>query len=673
MVKPKNIRHMLRNEKHWNPFSDQYDAAKVDQDLNKYSETLKENPEVADQDDQLALNIVENGPIFNIIFKQIYDYMRDAVERTKAHPEQIMKFLISLGNHDTILINKTLDEKIQQDNSDGIKIEEVSGIQIESRDGRTQVNVVGAFEMQVDLLNNLLNYLRYFLNTRKLHDNYDEDHLFRIAAYLYTSSNLLVLVKDSYDRITWEDGSIREFPENELHLVFNKQNYLKLLKVGQHRIDRNVLSTIMETQTIYSKRLDFKALINLKRKKACLSEVLVDSRGFVSIRVTSTGDYPFNDEMLNGLATIVSFYPHIHLEELKGLERLTIRDILSLYSDLLVLAKALRESLLNVEDPQSGKEMKRLFIRIKKKELLSYLQSVTLFSKSQIESFLSIIEFDLYNIDKKIRINLWTKPLIRTRDVYFLLLSSLQAPNYLQLIDEWLESAKYSLDERGKALEKVMKEDLQKYLKGKGKYAIIPEKQKFYANKRDFEEIDLIISMEKMIFIAEIKNIKYPMEARDFHNGYKRLKEGANQVKRKRDFLIRNRSCFDSELQGIDGKNIHVAVITNYPHFTGMEIDGVPVIDYLALQSYMNKGEIKDYKVHINDSDEPEMEVMNTVRLWSNMDEFYERFEAYLRQPTIVKNLIKDVILKLEKISLDKASTQMFMQVASHKTPIPIS
>lgn len=107
------------------------------------------------------------------------------------------------------------------------------------------------------------------------------------------------------------------------------------------------------------------------------------------------------------------------------------------------------------EDSSKPKALKSNFIRIKKKDLFSYLQNVTMYSKSQIESFLKIIENDFYNMT--IRIHLWSRPLIKTRDVYFLLLASLQAPNYLQLIDEWLESAKYSLDERGVALEKLIK------------------------------------------------------------------------------------------------------------------------------------------------------------------------------------------------------------------------
>lgn len=661
MAKPKSIRHMLRNQRHWNPFSDQYDAEKIKEDLDTYLESVNEkNP---DPDDPQALTIVKNGPIFHYYFKKLYEYMRDAIDRTKAHPEHIMKYLVAIGNSDTILLNRHVTETLRHD-FDSIRLEEINGIQIEPGRGRPPINAIGAFEMQVDLLTNLLNYLRYFLHTKGLHDHYDEEQLEQIAGYLYTSSNVMFTVKDSYDRIAWEDGKMEGPQRNELRLMYKDDQYALLVKVGQHRIDRNVLSAIVESRMLFTEYPKYHAMTNHMRKKARLQEVRVDNRGFVSTRVSKADDYSSNDEMLSGLAAIVSFYPHLHMEALKGLDRLTILDILVIYSALLTLAEALKSEL-SQADVNERKELKRFFIRIKKKELFSYLQSVTLYSKSQIESFLTIIENNLYDVGR--RINLWSRPLVKTRDVYFLLLASLQAPNYLQLIDEWLESANYSLEQRGTALEKLMKADLQRYLKGKGKYAVIPEKQKFYASKREFEEIDLIVSMEKMILIAEIKNIKFPMEPRDFHNGYKRLKEGAEQAARKRDFLLKHRSSFNSELQGIEGKRIHVAVICNYPHFTGMEIDGVPVIDYMALQSYMNKGEINDKKALFNDNNEIETEVVNHLKLWSNIDEFYNRFEEYLRKPSIVKTLLDEVELAETRITLEEASPQMFMQVVEFK------
>ncbi|GAA0853931.1 hypothetical protein ABER99_20140 [Paenibacillus glucanolyticus] len=657
MAKFKNLRHKLRNEVHWNPFSDKYDADKISQDLEKYMEAGS-----LDLDDPSALTIVRKGPLFHSIFKMIYDYMKDAIEKTKAHPEHIMKFLIAIGNSEIIKLNKHMDETIRQFN--GIRLEEVASIKFDPGNGRPQLNAGGVFEMQVDLLNNLFNYIRYFLNNEQLHNHYDSKKIIDIAGYLYLTSNMYFAAKDSYDRITWEEGIIEEFPKNVLHLEFKNEQYLKLLKVGQHRVERNVSATVVETHTIFSKNPELQIMMNHKRKKAAIREVSVDHRGFVSIQVAKTDDYPVSNDLIEGISSIFSFYPHIDLEPLKELQRLTIHDVILLYSSLLILARALREQLSQNEDANNT-ELKRFFIRIKKKELLSYLQNVTAFTKSQIESFLSIIENDLYNTDKKRRVNLWARPLVKTREVYFLLLSSLQAPNYLQLIDEWLESVSYSLEDRGAALEKYLKRNIKNDLRGKGEYVVIPDKQKFHASKKEVEEIDLIVSMEKMILIAEIKNIKFPMEARDFHNGYKRLKQGAEQVKRKRDFLLKHSSIFDSELRGFQGKDIHVVVICNYPHFTGMDIDGVSIIDYTALQSYLDKGEIKEMKATFDGGLAVQTEIVEKTKFWSNMDEFYNSFESYVKLPTVVSNLLDMLTIKESRITLEESTVQMLMQVAA--------
>jgi hypothetical protein len=102
-------------------------------------------------------------------------------------------------------------------------------------------------------------------------------------------------------------------------------------------------------------------------------------------------------------------------------------------------------------------------------------------------------------------------------------------------------------------------------------------------------------------------------------------------------------------------------VICNYAHFTGMEINGVPVIDYMALQSYMNTGEINDQKAFFNYNNELETEVVNQSKLWSNIEEFYDRFDSYLRMPAIVKNLLDKSVLTESRITLEEASPQMFM------------
>ncbi|WP_147306755.1 hypothetical protein [Paenibacillus taihuensis] len=653
---------MLRNQAHFNPFSDKFDSEKISKDLETYRE-LKKSGEVIndyDPDDFNALNIIEATPLFNAYFKQLYDYMKDAINKTQAHPENIIKYLVAIVNSQTSDINREVVDKIENINS-AIRLEEIATFQVHSAVEGNPINAIGAFEIQIDLLNILINYLVYFLDIKGLHDNFNEDELEHITRYMFSTSNVLCVVKDSYDIVTWEDGRIVEMPNNEIHLKYKDDTYPVLQRIGLHRIERNVLASKVEFHNIYLENSRIADVINLKRKKAVVTELRINNRGFIDFQISKTTQHIINEEIITGLAAIVSFYPHINLEPLKNLNRLNIQDLIILYGELLSLSNSI-ENIFSEQESIKDSKLKCYLARIKKKELISYLQNLTTYSKAQIESFLTVIESDIYL--KKSRINLWSRPLLKTRDVYFFILPALKAPNYLQMIDEWLESAQYSLKDRGTALEKLIKSDMVRFLASKGSYAIVPQKQKFILSKKESEEIDLIVSMEKMVFIAEIKNIKFPMEPRDYHNGYKRLKEGAEQVLRKRDFILRNASSFEAELNGIRGKQIHVAVICNYPHFTGIEIDGVPVIDYMVLQTYMNKGEITDLKVEFNEDDSTDAEIINTKRIWTNIDDFYNNFGSYLKNPTIIEQIDPFIELGKSRITMEEADPRMFMQVA---------
>jgi hypothetical protein len=659
MTKQKNIRYMLRNQAHFNPFSNKFDPEKIAVDLETYLKRSTEDKNV-DPDDFNALSIINAAPVFNSYFKELYEYMKDALNKTNAHPENIIKYLVAIVNSQTSDLNREVKEKIESSSS-AIRLEEIATFQIESEREGNPINAVGAFEIQIYLLNNLINYLRYFLDAKELHDNFNEDEVERIARYMFSTSNILCVVKDSYDMVTWEDGKIVNTPNNNIYLMYNNDEYPILQRIGLHRIDRNVLSSVVEFHGLVLERPQIMEIINLRRKRVKITGIRINNRGFIEIQISKEAQHILNEEIITGIAAIVAFYPHVYLEPLKNLDGLTIQDLIILYGELLSLAKSV-ESIFNNQEYISDYKLKSFFARIKKKELISYFQNVTTYTQAQIKSFLIVIESDIYS--KNGRINLWSRPLLRTREVYLFILPALQAPNYLQIIDEWLESAHYSLEDRGSALEKQIKDDLARFLNSNGKYAIIPQKQKFMFNKKESEEIDLIVSMEKMIFIAEIKNIKIPMESRDYHNGYKRLKEGAEQILRKRDFILRNISNFESEINGIQGKEIHVAVICNYPHFTGVQINGVPVIDYMALQTYMNKGEITDMKVAFAKDDSIDAEVINTKKVWTDSEDFYTNFEGYLKKPTIIQQLNSYVKLGESRITLEEANPQIFMQVA---------
>ncbi|WP_309479990.1 hypothetical protein [Brevibacillus agri] len=151
------------------------------------------------------------------------------------------------------------------------------------------------------------------------------------------------------------------------------------------------------------------------------------------------------------------------------------------------------------------------------------------------------------------------------------------------------------------------------------------------------------------------------MEPRDVHNAIKRLSDGALQLKRKINFVQKHNDYFSEILNGVEGKPIYSAVICNYPHFTGMKLHDVPIIDFMALATYFGHGSITDLR---SENIDAESQKVRELRLWNNRKEFADNFPNYLIKPTVVDDLKHKFKTKFHRITLETANPQMHLQVA---------
>ncbi|WPP40842.1 hypothetical protein SK066_20035 [Paenibacillus hunanensis] len=644
----KSIRSIMRNEKCFNPFSDSFNFEKA---LNKAESYMKKNSanmkEKETLDNHYALSILENSNHFNDYFQMMYQYMKLMIDNSEGSVESILKYVISFSNHDTCKITRDIKHFIE-DNSE-FKIEDFASMHIQDEHSLMgSMNAEAMYEVQVDILNLILNYLKYFTNEKDIHNNFNKEVLHENCFKMYRAANIMYVIKEAYDTVLWENGKIDK--ENEkIYLRHIDENRTILKQVGNLRLIRNELANKM----IMTQKAEPILLETLKRQRRGLfiSQVDINIRGFIKISVMD-GDIPEEiiNDFISAYAILVAFYPHLTNEQLEGIGNLTVHDLQALHIELIAVGHILIKKLDETNDYN---------VRIKRKELINYFLKVTHYSKSQIESYLSLVESDFYG---ESRINLWEKPLIKVKEVYYFALPALLHPNYLQLIDAWLESARFSLDLRGSALEIFIKSNLKNKLKGKGDFKIL-EASNFKIDIENSEEIDLLISFDNVIILGEIKNIKFPMEPRDYHNSLKRLEEGAHQVIRKKDFLLKNKNEFLDSLGDIEGKEILCVVITNYTHFTGISIDEVPIIDYMAFQNYMDEGYIINNKSKLEDG-EFTTEEIERIYLWKDNVSFFENLKSYLSNPKII-DIVKDNVEMIEqRMTLEEATPEIYFQYA---------
>lgn len=650
----KSLRSKMRTEKFFNPFSDSFNFEKAVLTAKSILEDDSKEKERFLDDNNHAHSIVMNSDCFNEYFKILYDYMKEIIDASQAGVETILKYIIAFSNHDTMKIDDSFENYVKENLE--LKLEGIASLQIDNQNNPMGPSNAGSmYETQVDILNLLLNYLRYFIDDEKKHNNYNQSVLHENASKMYKASNIMYVIKNAYDTVLWQDGKI-DREEDRLNLrPLNKDNEI-LRQIGNLRLLRNELANkIVIQQYITSKPKMLKNILKM-RTDCYISNLEINSRGFISLSY-KRGELPdyIIQSHLSAISPAVAFYPHLTDEKLEGIGDLKVNDLGILHAELVALGL----NILNTLKETNPAEINGYNIRMKRKELIDYLLKVSGYKKSQVENYLSLVESDF---TKEERINLWEKPLLKISGVYFFVLPALLHPNYLQLIDAWLDNAGFSLKSRGTALEIFIKDNLKKKLQNKGDF-IIPKDSIFSITKKNFEEIDLIISFDNLIILGEIKNIKYPMEARDHHNALKRLTEGAEQIARKKGFLLKHKEKFAESLNGIDGKEVICVIITNYTHFTGVSIEGIPVIDYMAFQNYMDEGFITNSKTVLEEG-EFLTEEIEKIYLWRSENEFFENLKAYLYNPNIIDVLRPNVKMVERKISLDTFNPEIYLQYA---------
>ncbi len=212
------------------------------------------------------------------------------------------------------------------------------------------------------------------------------------------------------------------------------------------------------------------------------------------------------------------------------------------------------------------------------------------------------------------------------------------------LIDEILESGGFNLDLRGIYFEKFISNDLEMSLIEKGFTYKIHSSIKL-KKSREKEEVDLIVELKDVVLIAEIKCIKFSLTGRDYANAYKTLKKAANQITRKSSYIRKHNGSFDN-LEINLNKKIIIAVINQYPLFTGTKIDDVPILDYPVIESYFKSGEFSQKK-----STTEGIKTISEMKYYDDENTFNANLGDYLNSPVPLRSLLSHVKFTEDEIT----------------------
>ncbi|TCP57565.1 hypothetical protein EV586_1026 [Tumebacillus sp. BK434] len=645
----KNIRKLLQGNPKFNPFNDSFDFSELTRLLDS-----------EDQESSIALST----PIFNMYYRDMYAKLGEFVKKYNKSNEYMFKCFLGAVNSDYLNLKKSIVELAPNE----YNLQELSCMRISSPISHFgEMNILGSFETAVETFNIIVNYLRFF-NNGDMSLNFQESEIRLDVSRTYAIANIYYNVKNAYDEALWEDGYV-EIKENLLSIRYKDKQYPLKRQVGVFRQQQNIISYLVILEellkgtgsiSIRSRTTLLRDSFMAKKKPVALINTSVNTKGTISYRLsTSKSDLKINDYMKEGQSSIAAYYPHFKDIKLQKLNNLTISDLLVLLSLLVELVTGINE----LELDTKSLHLKQLAFKIRENDLIKFFTKTTFYSDKDIKAFLSLVGA---TGSSDSRINLWRTPLIKYRDIYYVCMPSIAAPNFLYLIDEWLEVGGYGIEARGILFERFVKNITRQHLNKRKIHFTIPSRDKFYNEIGKYEEIDMIISLEGLIIVCELKNIKYPMEPRDYHNSLKRLRAGADQATRKAKFIVENQKCFIDELGEIKNKEVFPIVITNFSIFSGITINNIPIIDLFLLESYIGSGEYKKIKVAISESQTTRTQV-ELIKYYENSAEFLSNITGFLRFPFPIQDALENVYVEDRVITLESASPQIFVEVADYK------
>ena len=162
------------------------------------------------------------------------------------------------------------------------------------------------------------------------------------------------------------------------------------------------------------------------------------------------------------------------------------------------------------------------------------------------------------------------------------------------------------------------------------------------------EQIDLIFVIGSTVFLAEVKCILEPTEAKGEAMHRKTVLGAAEQALRKSQALKDNRKEFVADVKrfGIDlGQDFNVLplVIVSTSTHVGVPADGVPVIDEYILEKFL-EGELEDVAVTGDD-----FEIQNRVKaiFYTDLADAQAKAPQYFASPPQVQRLLDGVTARV--------------------------
>jgi hypothetical protein len=617
------LRKKLRSDIRFNAFNDAFSFDALVQELITATQ-------VEPNADDISAMIV--APYFNNVYTGFYRRVKELLDKELLSIDELEEGIISVYNRTYLYSKQLANSQIQQqiDDTGFIYSNSYKNVKIPGATGPTYL--ADGLENHVDSLNILFSYLRHRPRTPVTLE-LDEDKALHELYSLASLASQAATYKSCYDDLIWQNRKTEQRGE-QLHLLAVERELEETIQIGKIRMDQTISNATTTAQTMLLEspgdRAYWLSQFRRNRKPRRLGPLTVVD-GYV-VPTTQKGfseDHLVFDFTIH--TTIRTYYEYAEQLILPAAGGLRIQDVAILYAELMELIYSL-EYLPWKWDGKGHFTYDDLYaipLRLKETDLKQLLHLKTRYSTSHINAFVELLTHQGDG-----RIDFWSKPFVKRHDDLLFALLPITGSHILYLVDEWLKAGGFSLDARGPLFEQYLRRQILRDTR----------ERRFFCQDHSgiitlpngkFEEVDLLIEFRHCLLIAEVKCIGYPLEARDKFNAHKRVVQAANQLNRKANFIKANQHALGD---GLAGKPLVKAVLTNYPLFSGLVLAGVPVADATFLHHYIADGNSRRGFTSIDAQGNRDYSKSKSVKYYDDEFTFCQNLGHYLTHPVFVES-----------------------------------
>lgn len=617
------LRRILKQDKAFDPFGQTFDFDKFVSALSSFSDS-----------DEKAGDFLKFLVQVDNHYKGLKNYIFETFDEIALPLNELQSLFFQIANRECVRTQSRIMDMMK----DGKYPSDTEGslfINLENPDGNS-VHAGTAMEMHVDIVSILLGlsfkWEPGFEQAGKTKPQ-DEKDLERSFSKLWTCSNIIYnLKKSGYDRVVYDKCLFQWDTEKSIKILYEAPQ-VEFIRTASYA---RIASHEME---IYIRIIPF---LEKYRKKEQTIQVCTIHNGKISLEIVESEDI---EVIANIQSSLLKYHTHLAKVPLDYFEGLTISDLGELFGKIIHLINSVNRNEILESKQNSVRDFPNY---IEEAELIEMLSGSSRFPIVAIRKFVQ----SLYA--ESAQPYFWAQPFFKRDTKLYIPLFCMYAPNASLYFDNWIAKDNYSDERIIYWFREFIVEERKRLEKG-GFYQewLIPE---YKIGSIDVLNNNLLLCFKDKVLLIEIVVFNYPIESEEHEQVLIKIANATVDVTEKPEIL---RKAYP---EIVKDKEIVMTVLTSYPLYSGLMINGVSITDYTLLGNYITAGEFVKAAIHPSEGSLTSKN-MASIKYYKDETEFNARLSAFLIEPTPVLMILKNLFLREHPIMPSFYSLQINTEI----------